>query len=430
MISRRRLLLSAAAAPLVLAGCKVRTINYFPVTPATVRFVNVMYPAVGLDGVHLDTVVWTDLGFEGAADYVEFDNNLTTFSVRVTGTATDLGMAEETLAGEQPYSLIAWGRLGAPGLLLAPDARSGGNGSALVRVIHVGLAAVTVDVYVTAPDDNLDDFGPNFGGVGSGQTTIGLRLSPGTYRVRSAISGSKVVIYDSGTVELVENTSINLLFYTLQSASLLQFMVLPVSGSGAGAVVATNQVSALKVVNAALNAGTIDGFFDGTQFVDDVPFAAATTYAFQTVGAHTLTFEATSTAGAAIASLQQTLESTSDISVLVVGFPGAVQAIAFADDNLVPLAGACRVRFVNASSDNAAYDVYVGDTKQVSALAARSASEYVTLVPATYTFTFRDPASGATVLTVADQAIGEGRVATFYAAGAVGQLSSIASTDR
>ena len=31
MISRRRLLFSAAAAPLVLAGCKVRTINYFPV---------------------------------------------------------------------------------------------------------------------------------------------------------------------------------------------------------------------------------------------------------------------------------------------------------------------------------------------------------------------------------------------------------------
>ncbi|MBK7332546.1 MAG: DUF4397 domain-containing protein [Betaproteobacteria bacterium] len=297
-------------------------------------------------------------------------------------------------------------------------------------MINVGLGAPAVDVYVTAPDENLDDFGPNFGGVGSGQTTIGLRLSPGTYRVRGAISGSKVVIYDSGTVELVENTSINLLFYTLRSASLLQCMFLPVSGSGAGAVVAKNVVSAVKVVNAALNAGTIDGFLDGAQFVDDVAYAVATTYAFQTVGAHTLTFEATSTAGAAIASLQQTLESTSDISVLVVGFPGAVQAIAFADDNIVPLAGKCRVRFVNGSSDNAAYDVYVGDTRLASALAARTASEYVTLVPATYTFTFRDPASGATVLAVADQAIGEGRVATLYLAGAVGQLSSIASTDR
>lgn len=430
MISRRRLLLSAAAAPLVLAGCKVRTINYFPVNPASVRFVNVMFPEVRLDGVHEETVAWTDLGFEGAADYVEFDNNQTSFGVRVTGTETDLGTAEATLTGKQPYSLIAWGRLGAPGLLLAPDALSGGTGSALVRMIHVGLAAVSVDVYVTTPEEILDDIGPNFGGVSSGQTTIGLRFSPGTYRVRAAISGSKVVVYDSGSIELVENTSINLLFYTLRSASLLQCMLLPVGGSGAGAVVATNQVSAVKVVNAALDAGTIDGFVDGTKFVDDIPYAAATTYSFQTVGAHTLTFEATSTAGAAIASLQRTLESTSDISVLVVGFPGAVQAIAFADDNIVPLAGQCRVRFVNASSDAAAYDVYVGDTKQVPALAARTASDYVSLAPDTYTFTFRDPASGATVLTVADQQIGEGRVATFYAAGAVGRLSSIASTDR
>jgi hypothetical protein len=430
MISRRRLLLSAAAAPLVLAGCKVRTINYFPVTPATVRFVNVMYPAVGLDGVHEETVVWTDLGFEGAADYVEFDNNQTTFGVRVTGTETNLGTAEDTLTGQQPYSLIAWGRLGAPGLLLAPDARSGGTGNALVRVINVGLGAPAIDVYVTAFDQNLDDVGPNFGGVGSGQTTIGLRLSPGTYRIRGAISGSKVVIYDSGTIELVENTSTNLLYYTLRSANLLQCMLLPVSGSGAGAVIAKNVVSAVKVVNAALNAGTIDGFLDGAQFVDDVAYAVATDYQLQTSGAHTLTFEATSTAGAAIASLQQTLESASDISVLVVGFPGAVQAIAFADDNISPLAGQCRMRFVNASSDNAAYDVYVGDTKVVSALAARTASDYATLVPETYTFTFRDPASGATVLTVADQQIGEGRIATLYLAGAVGQLSSIVSTDR
>lgn len=430
MITRRRLLVSAAAAPLVLAGCKVRTINYFPVNPAPVRFVNVMYPAVGLDGLHEEIIVWTDLGFESAADYVEFDNNRTSFGVRVTGTATDLARAEITLTGQQPYSLIAFGRLGAPGLLLLPDARTGGSGNTMIRLINVGLGSPTVDVYVTAPDSNLDDYVPNFVGAGSGESTIGLRLPPGTYRLRGTLNGSKIVIYDSGTVELAENASTNLLLYTLRSAALMQGMLLPVAGTGAGAVVATSSVSAVKVVNAALNAGTIDGFFDGTLFVDDLPYASATVYSFQTVGAHTLSFEATSTAGAAIASLQRTLESTSDISVLVVGFPGAVQAIAFADDNLAPLVGQCRVRFVNAGSDNAAYDVYVGDTRQVSALAARTASEYVTLVPETYTFTFRDPASGATVLTLADQAIGEGRIATLYLAGAAGQLSSILSTDR
>jgi len=430
MITRRRLLFSAAAAPLVLAGCKVRTINYFPVNPATVRFVNVMYPYAGLDGLHESVVVWADLGFEGASDYVEFDNNRTSFSVRATGTATDLAAAEITLTGKQPYSLIAFGALGAPGLLLLPDAVSGGNGNTLIRLINVGLGAPTVDVYVTAPDVNLDEVSPNFVGVSSGNSTVGLRMPPGTYRLRGTLNGTKAVIYDSGTVELAENASTNMLLYTLRSAYLMQCMLLPVSSTGAGAVVATSQVSAVKVVNAALNAGAIDGFIDGTLFVNDVPYKEVTAYSFQTVGAHTLSFEATSTAGAAIASLQRTLESTSDISVLVAGFPGAVQAIAFADDNIVPLAGKCRVRFVNGSSDNAAYDVYVGDTKLASALAARTASDYFTLDAGTYTVTFRDPASGATALTIADQAIGESRVVTFYLAGAAGQLSPIVSTDR
>jgi len=207
-------------------------------------------------------------------------------------------------------------------------------------------------------------------------------------------------------------------------------MLIPVNGTGAGAVVQTSTVSAVKVVNAALNAGTIDGFIDGALFVNDVPYGAGTAYAFETVGPHTLSFEATSTAGAAIASLQQTLEPVSDISVLVVGFPGAVQAIAFADNNRAPVAAQCRVRFVNGSSDNAAYDVYVGDTKLVTALAARTASVYFPLSSGTYTITFRDPVTLATMLTIADQDIAEGRVATFYLAGAAGQLSSIVSTDR
>jgi hypothetical protein len=179
---------------------------------------------------------------------------------------------------------------------------------------------------------------------------------------------------------------------------------------------------ALKVVNAALNAGTIDLL--RRQAIDDIPMRwRPPTCSDYGAHAHVRGDDTPERDRVAAADYR----STSDIRCWS---PDSGRCMIAADDNIVPLAGACRVRFVNASSDNAAYDVYVGDTKQVSALAARSASDYVTLVPATYTFTFRDPASGATVLTVADQQIGEGRVATFYVAGAVGRLSSIASTDR
>ena len=89
-----------------------------------------------------------------------------------------------------------------------------------------------------------------------------------------------------------------------------------------------------------------------------------------------------------------------------------------------------RLRFVNASSDNAAYDAYLGDTKLVSALPARTASPYFTQPEGNYTVTFRDPGTGATVLTVSDLDLGEGRVTTLYLTGVVGNLNFQRSTER
>ena len=429
MITRRRLLLSAAAAPLALAGCNVRTINYFPPHPAKVRLVNLLNSLVGMDGLRSGALVWSDIAFQTSTDYVEFENTQTTFSVRAHGTETDLGAATLSLTGNQPYTLIPFGALDAPGLLMLPDAVNAGSGNMQIRLINVGLGTGPTDVYVTAPDANLDETNPNFVGMSSGSSTVGLRLAPGTYRIRATFNGTKAVIYDHPATEFPEGLSTNLILYTLDSASLLQAMLLPVAGTGTSGVI-DSTVSAVKVVHAAINAGTIDGFYDGTLFVNDVPYGAFTAYSFQAAGSHAISFEATSTPGAAIATLTRSLDPVSDVSVLVVGFPGAVQAIAFPDNNRAPIAGRTRVRFVNGSSDDAAYDVYAGDTKLVGALAARTASVYFPLAAGTYTITFRDPASGETKLTIADQALAEGRVLTCYAAGATGQLSSIVSTDR
>ena len=92
--------------------------------------------------------------------------------------------------------------------------------------------------------------------------------------------------------------------------------------------------------------------------------------------------------------------------------------------------GSCRTRFVNASSDTAAYDVYVGDTKAFSALAAGTASTYAIVNAGTASVTFRDPGSGAIALTVPDVAFGDSRVLSIYAVGTAGALGSIVNTDR
>jgi hypothetical protein len=172
------------------------------------------------------------------------------------------------------------------------------------------------------------------------------------------------------------------------------------------------------------------GKYDGTVFTAELPYPGTTDYAYLAAGVHTVTVEPVATPGAAIATLERDFPRSRDTTLVAVGFAGAVQILALADDNRIPVEGTVRVRFVNASSDDAAYDVYVGDTKQISALPARTASPYVGLNAGTYTFTFRDPATGAIVLTVADAQLEDGRVATLYAMGVAGNLRSLLSPER
>ena len=90
MNTRRRLLAAALAAPVVLASCKVRTINYFPGTPARVRAVNVMLDSTAVDIVEGDSVVFGAIAFEVGTDYIELENTQRTFSLRFAGQPGDL----------------------------------------------------------------------------------------------------------------------------------------------------------------------------------------------------------------------------------------------------------------------------------------------------------------------------------------------------
>ncbi|HQU50198.1 MAG TPA: DUF4397 domain-containing protein, partial [Casimicrobiaceae bacterium] len=140
--------------------------------------------------------------------------------------------------------------------------------------------------------------------------------------------------------------------------------------------------------------------------------------------------QATSTPGAVIATLQAEFASARESPLVVLGLPGAVRIVALADDNRLPVSGAARVRFVNGSSDTAAYDVYVGDTKLVSALAAGTAAPYLPIVAGTNTVTFRDPGTGAVALTIADQSFNDGAVLSIFAVGIAGALASVVDNDR
>lgn len=431
MNTRRRLLASALAVPVVLAGCKIRTINYFPPANARVRFANLMLGSTGLDVRESETLVWTGIPFEGTTDYIDFVNQETTFKLSFTDTSTDIANVTIALAGEQPYTLFGYGTTDVPTTVIAPDTSSAaGSGNILLRTIDVGLGLPAIDVYVTAPDIPIDEnVSPNFANLNAGSATVALRISSGTYRVRATIASSKSVVYDSDAHVFPDATSSDYVFYAIGAASLPQAYLLDVDGAGTRAIIPST-IAAVKFLNAAAQAGPIDAFVDGTKFIEDLPNPGASGYVFSTAASHLVTIEADSTPGAAIVSLQATFVSAREGSVLVYGLPGAVKAVMFIDDNRVPASGFARVRFVNGSSDAAVYDVFANDSKLVSALAAGTASAYTNFSAGTYTITFRNPATGAIALTAADVEFGDTRVVSVCAAGVAGSLASFLSVDR
>ena len=428
---RRRLVVSALAAPALLAGCKVRTINYFPVKSARVRFANFMLDSGPLDVFDGDTEVWSAVGFEGSTPYVDFDNVEKTFAVRVPDATTDLTSAKLALAGEQPYTYVAYGSLPSPQSILVPDPTTAtGSGTMQIRLIDVSSGSSSIDIYITKPDVAVDEnIGPNLAGLSSGSSTVSLRFEAGPMRVRATPNGSKALVYDSGSYEFAPDTTYDMMLYAIGSAALPQAMLIEVNATQAR-VPLPNTLGGVKLVNGAIDAGKVNGLSDGTEIISEVDYPGSSVYAIQTTVSHVYTFEKDATPGAAIATITRTPVSARDGTVLITGFPGAVQAIAFDDDNRLAGPGETRVRFLNGVADGSTFDVYVGDARQAQALAPRTVSAYFTIVPVSATVTFRDPASGTTLVTVESVALGEGRTTTVCVVGAAGALKSVVNNDR
>ena len=107
MSIRRKLLLAIPLALLVVVGgCKVNSINYFPPHPAQVRVINLMPEPASLDVSIGGSPAFAAVPFQSLTAYQSYDNQSTSFSVAVTGSATPLVSFSFPLAGEQPYTLV------------------------------------------------------------------------------------------------------------------------------------------------------------------------------------------------------------------------------------------------------------------------------------------------------------------------------------
>src|SRR6185369_8852354 len=144
-------------------------------------------------------------------------------------------------------------------------------------------------------------------------------------------------------------------------------------------------------------------YLEGTPLVAaaNLAYPAASAYTITAQGSRFVTFEATSTPGASIAALTASLDAATDTTIVLTGFAGSLTPVPLHDFQFPPTnSNNTRLRIVNASPDAPAVDVLVNTTRQATGLAFSTASPYVEIANGTYSVTFNNSATGATILTV------------------------------
>jgi hypothetical protein len=424
------------ALPLVLAGCKINSINYFPPTPAHIRAVNVLGTTTPINVAANGVIVWSGLNFEAMTGYLDFENVTTKISVSLAGSNTPL--VEQTIypTGDQNSTLVIYGTVFAPSIGVMVDVPSPPpSGKFELNVFNVApvgngtsVGIYPVDLYLTPLGQALDNTSATFTNINYTNANIFGSFSAGQYQLRLTVAGTKILIYDSGLLTFQDQTATDLVIYSRGSSVLANVLLNDSDGAGKQ-VIANSLLARLKVVNGAFQTGNVNQLLNGTAKVSDLAFGAASLYNVVQSGPGTVTFEASSAPGATIASLANTFVAATDQSIFVTGFAGATSAVALDDNNLPPASSAAAVRFVNTSPDSAPLDVYANDAVQAKAIGTYAASAYVQLATGTYTLVFKDSATGVTVLTLNSVAINAQQTYSVYVLGAAGTLSGLTTPD-
>jgi hypothetical protein len=423
----RRSFFVVCLAALAVAGCKVRTINYFPPHPAQVRVLNLLADSGGVD-VQIDgATAFSNVAFQTATGYQTYENKTTQFAVTFSGTTTQIGSFSFALGGEQPYTLVVYGATTAPQMTMVAEVASAPvNGNVQLAVFNAAQNAPSVDIYVTAPGVDIATVDPNFFGVAYSGTSFNLAFPPGTYQIQITNNGTKNVIYDSGGTAYTPNVALSFIAYAVGSGALVNAAVL----QSKGPYTTLNTIfSRIKAVNGATGSGAVNQLQGNVPINPNVAYPAASTYTKTATGPTTVNFEATATPGATIASVQGTLAPANDYTTVVAGLPGAQQAFLLQDSNIVPPSGGDRVRFVNASVGSNPVNASINGTVLATGVAFGTASGYATTTPATVTVVFTDAATGAVVASQEGVVITANQTGSIYLIGPPGGQGVLVTQD-
>jgi hypothetical protein len=428
----RALFAAFCVTSLILTGCSKSNSSS---SGGQMRVINAFSQANALDvSVNAKPVV-SGLPFQSSSQYVDVDTGAQTVIVSITGVSTALVNTTFNLSSNTKYSYVIFGPQTAVGAQLVTDSFTDpGDGFFSLRLINAAAGPGALDLYVTAPGADLSATAPAVANVPYGSNSLFVSVTKGTsFEIRITPAGTKDVIYDGVPQTFAERSGASIVALSKGSGKLVNVVLLREDDVGSSALV-DNLLTQYKVVNASLVPSALNVFVDGSLQLSNIPYTGVSNYQRTSTGTHSFSFEATTTPGASLLTLVQTLTAATDTSIVLTGTAGALHPLVLQDNNLPPPTSTANVRFVNSSADVAAFDVFVNFSKQVSGLSINSASGYVNLTAAastgtSYEYDFNLAGTTTSLLKLTSVVLTAGRTYTVYLTGPSSSLRGIVSQD-
>lgn len=176
----------------------------------------------------------------------------------------------------------------------------------------------------------------------------------------------------------------------------------------------------VRVLHASPDAPAVDVFVDGTEAISDLAFDAITDYVALPAGDHNIQVFPASADGSGdpVIDADVSLDGGSDYTVAAVGLLADIEPLLLVDDNSAPAAGEANLRFVHASPDAPAVDIYADGAGVVVPNASfKNASDYLNLPSGTYDLEVRAAGTETVALDLPGVSLEEGNVYTAFAVG-------------
>jgi hypothetical protein len=193
----------ALLAALAVAACDDDDEPAAPATTAQLRVVHASPDAPNVDVLVDDAAALTNVPYKGASDYLAVPSGARNLKVRAAGTSTVVIDEDATVDAGRTYTVLATGPVAsiAP-LVLEDDLADPAAGNVKLRLVHASPTAGTVDIYVSAPADDIAAATPTLSDVPFRAASDYLEVPAGTYRVRITPAGTKTVAIDVDDVSL------------------------------------------------------------------------------------------------------------------------------------------------------------------------------------------------------------------------------------